>query len=157
MIRIQNNKISKILLFTVIVAFFSLLSFFLRNILVEKFNGIDLFLIKIDFIKNYGAAFSLFHTHTSFLITVSISILFILLMYIYETIERFKTPDLLFYSLLTSGIICNLTERLTDGYVTDYIRLNFIVFPIFNISDLFICIGAFALVCNILFNNEQRE
>ena len=59
--------------------------------------------------------------------------------------------------MLSSGIICNLIERIVDGFVTDYIRLTFIAFPIFNLSDVYISIGAFVLICNILFNNEQSK
>ena len=130
-------------------------SFCIRNILITKFNTFNFKIFQIDYIKNYGAAFSLFHTHTSFLITVSIIILLMVLYYIFSNIYKFTKSDFIFSSLLTAGIICNLAERLTDGYVTDYIRLNLVAFPIFNISDMFICIGAFMLICNILFSNEQ--
>ena len=42
--------------FIFIAIILSSLSFVTRNILVSKFNSLDLMLIKIDFIKNYGAA-----------------------------------------------------------------------------------------------------
>ena len=143
--------------FIFIAIILSSLSFVTRNILVSKFNSLDLMLIKIDFIKNYGAAFSLFHTHTSFLILISIVILAITLFYIFKNIKYFTNSDLFFSAMLSSGIICNLIERIVDGFVTDYIRLTFIAFPIFNLSDLYISIGAFVLICNILFNNEQSK
>lgn len=151
----SNINIKKTIIFIFTTFIFSMLSFCTRNILITKFNTFDFKIFQIDYIQNYGAAFSLFHTHTSFLITVSIIILLIVLYYIFSNIYKFTKSDFIFSSLLTAGIICNLAERLTDGFVTDYIRLNFVAFPIFNISDMFICIGAFMLICNILFSNEQ--
>ena len=148
------KKISVFIIFTV---FFCIISLQTRNFLIPAHNNYECFLFKIDYIKNYGAAFSLFHTHTSFLIIVSIIILITAFYYIFSNITRYKPQDLLFSSLLCAGIICNLSERLVDGFVTDYIRLKFIIFPIFNISDIFICLGAFVLICNILFNNEQKN
>lgn len=154
---ISGSKIKKSLFFILSTTIFALVSFLLRNILVSQCNNKDLFLFQIDYIKNYGAAFSLFHTHTSFLITVSIFILLVVIFYIFRNINNFSKTDFFFSSLLTAGIVCNLFERISDGFVTDYIRLNFIIFPIFNVSDMFICIGAFVLICNILFSNEQTN
>lgn len=150
-------KDKRIWFFLISTSLFSLFSFVLRNILIANYNNWDFKFISIDYVKNYGAAFSLLHTHTSLLIIVSILIFLFVLIYIFRNIKNFSKSDVLFSSLLTSGILCNLTERLMDGFVTDYIRLNFIVFPIFNISDVFINIGAFILICNILFNNEPEK
>ena len=151
------KKIFQILSFTLTTLAFSILSFLARNFLINNCNNYDFKIFSIDYIKNYGAAFSLFHTHTSLLICVSSVILLLVLFYIYRYISEFSKSDIFFSALLCSGIVCNLFERIIDGFVTDYIRLNIIVFPIFNISDLFICIGAFVLICNILFSNESQQ
>ncbi len=143
--------------FILIALVLSLLSFLVRNVLVSHFNNADFVLFKVDFIKNYGAAFSLMHTHTSFLICISVLILIAALFYILKNIKDFSKFDLLFSAMLCAGIICNLIERIVDGYVTDYIRLTFVAFPIFNTSDIYISIGAFILICNILFNNERKK
>lgn len=152
---ISENK--KTCCFILIALVLSLLSFLVRNVLVSHFNNADFVLFKVDFIKNYGAAFSLMHTHTSFLICISVLILIAALFYILKNIKDFSKFDLLFSAMLCAGIICNLIERVVDGYVTDYIRLTFVAFPIFNTSDIYISIGAFILICNILFNNERKK
>lgn len=151
----MNNR--KITAFVFITLFFSAISFGLRNILIGNYNNWDFKLFTIDYIKNYGAAFSLMHTHTSLLIIISAAIMIAVLFYIVRNINEFSRSDLFFSAVLCSGIICNLSERITDGFVTDYIRLNFITFPIFNVSDILISIGAFVLICNILFSNEPKK
>ena len=150
-------KDKKLWIFTFSTLIFCVISFLTRYILVAHCNNFNFKIFTIEYIKNYGAAFSLFHTHTSMLINVSMIILFLALFYIYKNISKFTKTDVFFSSMLCAGIICNLLERLMDGYVTDYFRLNFVMFPIFNISDVFICIGAFILVCNILFNDDPAE
>lgn len=154
MLSVKNTKI---LSFSLLTLIFAIVSFVLRNVLITNYNNFNFKLFTVDYIKNYGAAFSLFHTHTSFLIVISVSILLFALYYIYKYIYDFSKSDVFFSALLCAGIICNLSERLLDGFVTDYIRLNFVIFPIFNVSDMFISIGAFILICNILFNNEQTN
>lgn len=152
----NKNKIKLLIIFVFSTLLFCCLSIFFRDLLINNFNDCDFKIFTIDYIKNYGAAFSLFHTKTNLLICISIAILLTTLFYITNNILLFSKQDFLFSAMLTSGILCNLSERIIDGYVTDYIRLNMVAFPIFNISDLFICIGAFTLICNILFSNEQK-
>lgn len=151
----RNLFLKKALIFLFTTLFFSLFSFQARNYLISSYNNTNFLLFHVDYVKNYGAAFSLFSTHTSFLAFVSLIILFLTIYLIFSNISKLNYVNLFYSSILCSGIICNLSERLTDGFVTDYIRLNFIAFPIFNISDMFICIGAFMIICNILFNNEN--
>ena len=54
---------------------------------------------------------------------------------------------------MCAGILCNLCERIFYGFVRDYIKLNFIDFPIFNISDIFINVSVIAIVIIIIKNN----
>lgn len=153
----EKQRIQRLTVFIFSTIIFCIISVLLRDVFVNFYNNRDLGIFTVDYIKNYGAAFSLFHTHTSSLIVISSIVLITTLYYIIRNILTFTKPDFIFYSMLTAGILCNLSERLFDGFVTDYIRLNMVAFPIFNISDLFICIGAFILICNILFSNEQQN
>ena len=42
--------------------------------------------------------------------------------------------------------MANCHERIVLGYVRDYIHLNFMNFPVFNMADIFITIGVIALI-----------
>ena len=149
------NNNTNISIFIIYFIAFIFTSFAIKNFLISNYNNKDFFLISIDYIKNYGAAFSLFNTHTNLLVIVSAIILAAIIVYIVKNIKNFSKIDIVYTAMLCSGIICNMTERIIDGFVTDYIKLNFVTFPIFNISDIFISIGAFMIICTILFNNEQ--
>src|SRR5581483_4630797 len=47
------------------------------------------------------------------------------------------------FGLLCGGIFGNLVDRLTHGYVIDFIDLHFgsYVYPTFNVADSGICVG----------------
>ena len=65
-------------------------------------------------------------------------------------------------ALLVAGIFCNLGERILLGYVRDFFKLNFVNFPVFNISDIFINVSVFAIVFIIIKykytkNNENNN
>lgn len=153
----EKLRIKNLSIFVLITLVFCSISIIAKNTFIELFNNKDFGIFTIDYVKNYGAAFNILHTKTTFLIVISVLILLFTLFYIIKSINSFSKQDFAFSSMLCAGIICNLTERLIDGYVTDYIRLNTFAFPIFNLADLFICFGAFILICNILFNNEQNK
>ena len=59
--------------------------------------------------------------------------------------------------MLVAGISCNLFERISYGYVRDFIKLNFIDFPVFNISDIFINIGVLAIIIIIIKNKYIKK
>ncbi len=148
---------TKVIVFILMILLLGLLSYAGRNFLIANYDGCNFSLVTIDYVKNTGAAFSLFSKHTIALILLSITILAILLYMIFYNIKKITYPNLLLYALMLAGVFCNLFERIFDGFVTDYIKLNFVTFPIFNISDIFINIGAFFVICNILFNNDYKK
>ena len=39
-----------------------------------------------------------------------------------------------------------MIDRIALGFVIDFIRVDFIDFPVFNIADTFVCIGAGHLI-----------
>ena len=59
-------------------------------------------------------------------------------------------------SLLLSGGVGNLIDRISLGYVIDYIDVRIINFAIFNIADICICVGAF-LLCVAVYFSDKKE
>ena len=119
----------------------------------KLFINKDFLLFKLDFVKNYGAAFNIFSGSRIFLSLISI-IFSILLIYIILRKNNLKAIDLYSYSFILGGTIGNGIDRILKGYVIDYINLNFINFPVFNIADISINIGFIFLVYNIFKNNR---
>ena len=110
-------------------------------------------LFKLDFVKNFGAAFNVFSGNRIFLSLISIffSILLIYLIFRKNTLNSF---DLYSYSFIIVGTVGNGIDRIYKGFVVDFINLNFINFPVFNIADISINIGFILLLYNIFKNNR---
>ena len=125
------------------------LMFYNKTLFINK----DFLLFKLDFVKNYGAAFNIFSGSRIFL--SSISILFtILLIYLIFRKNTLNLLDLYSYSFILGGTIGNGIDRIYKGFVVDFINLNIINFPVFNIADISINIGFIILLYNIFKNNR---
>ena len=145
------NKIQTKLYFFSLSIFIVLIDQFTKYLIFYNYKiflNKDFLLFKLDFVKNYGAAFNLFSGSRVFLSLISIffSILIIYLMFRKNTLNSF---DLYSYSFILGGTIGNGIDRIYKGFVIDFINLNIINFPVFNIADVSINIGFIFLLYNI--------
>ena len=110
------------------------------------------------FIQNTGAAFSILENSKIFLISFSAFAILAMIIYLIKNIGKASTFAIFWASLLIAGVFCNMYERIAYGYVRDFFKLNFIDFPVFNISDIFINISVVAIVIIIITNeiNNRR-
>ena len=143
--------------------YFLLLSFFV--ILIDQFTkhfmffnyktfiNNDFLLFRLDFVKNYGAAFNIFNGSRIFLSIISIIFSIILINLILRK-NSINFLDLYSYSFLLGGTFGNGIDRIARGYVIDFINLNFINFPVFNIADISINIGFIIIIWRMLIKNK---
>ena len=114
------------------------------------------------YVKNKGAAFSFLADIDYGIILLSvISVCFCVgvLVYIFKN----KPSNKLFMTslmLMFSGALGNVIDRIIRRFVVDFIELKFIDFPVFNIADISITVGAVLFIVYILFfdkNTKQKE
>ena len=101
-------------------------------------------------VNNTGAAFGLLKGQVFFLNAVSLVCIFLLSAYLWKRFSAsagFSTR-VLAASLVLAGALGNWTDRVTYGYVVDF--LDFRVWPVFNLADVSICAGAFLMVFGFL-------
>ena len=113
----------------------------------------DFLLFRLDFVKNYGAAFNIFSGSRIFLSLISI-VFSLLLIYLILRKNNIQTIDLYSYSFILGGTVGNGIDRILKGFVIDFINLNIINFPVFNIADISINIGFICLLYSI-FKNKR--
>ena len=150
------NKIQTKIYFLSLSIFIVLIDQFTKYLMFNNkrlFINKDFLLFKLDFVKNYGAAFNIFSGSRIFLSLISIlfSILLIYLIFRKNTLNSF---DLYSYSFILGGTFGNGIDRIYKGFVIDFINLNIINFPVFNIADISINIGFIILLYNIFKNNR---
>ena len=150
------TKIQTKLYFLSLSIFIILLDQFTKYLMFnnyKQFINKDFLLFKLDFVKNYGAAFNIFSGSRVFLSLISI-FFSILLIYLIFKKNTLNSLDLYSYSFILGGTIGNGIDRILKGFVIDFINLNIINFPVFNIADISINIGFILLLYNI-FKNKQ--
>jgi signal peptidase II len=114
--------------------------------------------------SNTGAAFSMFTGNNFFFVGLAMAALAVLLfLFIRDSRARNAEQRLshltkISFALLVSGILGNLTDRISRGAVTDF--LHFYVkeyaWPSFNVADSCICIAAGLLILGS-FGRTQRD
>jgi len=104
----------------------------------------------LTYLENRGAAFGMLQNFRWMFIVLTVAALGFMIWYL------IKNKNIVFrisMSLLISGAIGNFIDRLFRGFVVDF--LDFYPFgydfPIFNFADICINIGAFLLVCYVIF------
>ena len=112
------------------------LMFYNYKTLINK----DFILFRLDLVKNYGAAFNILSGSRLFLSFISI-IFSILLVYLILRKNTLNPLNLYTYSFILGGTVGNGIDRVFKGFVIDFINLNIINFPVFNIADISINIG----------------
>jgi len=150
------TKIQTKLYFLSLSIFIILIDQFTKYLMFDnykKFINKDFLLFKLDFVKNYGAAFNIFSGSRIFLSFISI-IFSLLLIYLIFRKNTFNLFDLYAYSFILGGTIGNGIDRIYKGFVVDFINLNIINFPVFNIADISINIGFIFLLFNFFKNNQ---
>ena len=150
------NKIQTKIYFLSLSIFIVLVDQFTKYLMIynkKLFINKDFLLFKLDFIKNYGAAFNIFSGSRVFLSFISI-IFSIILIYLIFRKNNLNSFDLYSYSFILGGTIGNGIDRIYKGFVVDFINLNIINFPVFNIADISINIGFIFLLYNIFKNNQ---
>ena len=115
----------------------------------------------IDFVyvKNTGAAFSFLANKTYGIILLScVSVAFCIAV-VWFMIKKKPKNKLLTISLalMLSGAIGNVIDRIFRGYVVDFIETTFINFPVFNVADIAITIGAVLVIIFVLFFDRDRN
>ena len=119
----------------------------------KTFINKDFLLFRLDFVRNYGAAFNIFNGSRIFLSIISIIFSIILINLILRK-NSSNLIDLYSYSFLLGGTFGNGIDRIAKGYVIDFINLNFINFPVFNIADISINIGFILILWRMLIKNK---
>ena len=105
-------------------------------------------LFHITLVLNSGAAFGLFKGRSVFFTASS----FLVIVFICFYIWRGGCKDFLMLTalgLILGGAAGNLIDRVVFGYVIDF--LDFRIWPVFNIADASITIGAFILAVRLIF------
>lgn len=112
--------------------------------------------VDIVYVENTGAAFSMLSAHTWLLGLVSAAFCAAIAVYMAKmkfTDKRYQIIG----GMLLGGALGNGIDRIFRGFVVDFIELAFIRFPVFNIADIAITLGAVLLVVIITLGDKNKH
>ena len=109
-------------------------------------------LIRLTYVRNTGAAFSLFLGFSPYLAIIGIAAVLAIIYF------HFKIPKKDYYmhialACVLGGSLGNVFDRIVRSYVVDYV--DFRVWPVFNFADMMINLGMILIIIR-LFQEEKK-
>ena len=161
--KVIKNNLRKLFLSILIIVTIFLLDQYTKNFFnsklqfqvpMEVYSNFDLYLT-----YNFGVAFSFLSDNENwqktFLLLLIPTLILCLCLYLMANINNYKNSIAL--SFILGGAIGNYFDRITHGYVIDFISLHAFDYywPTFNVADSFITIGAVIFLLNNLKKKEN--
>lgn len=113
-----------------------------KFLVIDKNISIIPNFIEFNYTQNTGGAFGI--GRINFILIISIIIIIGIIVFLIK--ENTKITNYIPFVLLLSGSIGNLIDRIFKGYVIDFIDINILDFPNFNIADISIVSGVIVLL-----------
>lgn len=113
-------------------------------------------ILSLTYVENRGAAFGVMQNARWFFIIFTIAVIAAVIIYTIMTKQRDKI-FLISVSLICSGGLGNLIDRIFRGYVVDMIEVTFIEYPVFNFADICVVCGAILLCIFVLFSKDVKK
>ncbi len=108
----------------------------------------------LTYCENTGGAFSIFSGNPYLLAGVSLGVIAAVVLYI--AIKKPKSHLLMTsLSMVCAGGLGNVIDRIFRGYVVDFFDFRAINFAIFNVADIFVCVGMALLCVFVLFFDKK--
>lgn len=105
-------------------------------------------------VENYGAAWNSFEGQKLVLIALPLAVIAIALIYLIKNKKRQGAFMNWSLELVIAGGIGNQIDRIFAGKVIDMFDFHF--WPVFNVADIFVVVGAIMLCIGILFFDKRK-
>lgn len=111
-------------------------------------------LLSFTYVENTGVAFGMFKNVYFVLVPLTVLITVVCLYYMLKAKKHNCKLLSISLSLIVSGAVGNLIDRIIRGFVVDFIEVTFIEFPVFNFADICVVCGAILTVILVCFTKE---
>jgi len=123
-----------------------------RNLALNQSIPVIKGIFHLTLVRNRGAAFGILKNQIPFLIFTAIFA--IILLYLAIRKNKHKKIYSIALSMILAGAIGNLIDRVFFGYVIDFLDLR--IWPVFNLADSAITIGAILLGWSTCFQKSAQ-
>jgi signal peptidase II len=128
----------------------------------QRFDVIPGFFSVQGIVHNTGASYGIFSDSTfAQVVFILLGLVFATMLIAFDLCYKKPVKKNVWYKLafvlLIGGLLGNLIDRVALGYVRDFIHLDFMSFPVFNIADVALTCGCVAFVIYVIFSNPFSE
>ena len=114
--------------------------------------------LELTYVENRGMAFGLLQGKQIFFLIATVIILgFVVFLLIRMPKAKKMLPLLVSMAAIGGGAVGNLIDRVFQRYVVDFIYVSLIDFPVFNVADSFVTIGAIVTAALLLFYYKDDD
>lgn len=110
----------------------------------------------LTYVENRGAAFSILENQIWFFVIITAIVLIIIAYGFKKDMIRTKLGKLGLI-LISGGAIGNLIDRIARGFVVDLFDFRLINFAVFNVADIFVCVGTAIFMYYMLIQHDKAE
>jgi signal peptidase II len=118
------------------------------RVLAGPFAG----LFDFRLVHNTGGAWGIFSGSTVALGVFAVIVCVIAGGYALIKAKELNWLEVIGFALVVAGGIGNAIDRFTLGYVVDFINLDFMSFPVFNIADIGVTCGFVLIIAGLVFD-----
>lgn len=108
--------------------------------------------------ENRGAAFGMMQEKQLFFFLIALLVLgAVAYLMVKMPTDRKYRPMSVCLMMVSAGAVGNMIDRISQGYVVDFLYFKLINFPIFNVADCYVTIAAACLVILIMFYYKDED
>ncbi|EIJ70444.1 signal peptidase II [Pasteurella bettyae] len=130
---------------------------------IELYESIQILpIFNLTYVRNHGAAFSFLADNNGWqkylFIVLAIAISFVLVYLLFKNHASQKLQNTA-YALIIGGALANMVDRIYHGFVVDFLDFYWQQwhYPVFNVADISICIGAGLLALDAFKNSDKKK
>ncbi len=114
-------------------------------------------IFNLTYVENRGIAFGLFQGRLNIISVLTVIAIVAIFIYVLRNKKTLSMLEHFGYTLILSGAVGNMIDRLFRGFVVDMLDFRGIWSFVFNLADVWINVGVFMLVIDylILHRNEK--
>lgn len=114
--------------------------------------------LEFYYLENRGAAFSLLQDAMWFFFIIAIAAIAFIVWFLHKMpLDHQYLPVRIILVCIAAGAMGNLIDRMTLGYVRDFIYFSLINFPVFNVADIYVTVSVAILIILILFYYKEDD
>ena len=115
-------------------------------------------IFELSYVENRGAAFGMMQNKQIFFIITTLFVVAAIL-WIFHTmpIEKKFLPVRIILVFIVAGAIGNFIDRVSQGFVVDFLYFKLIDFPVFNVADIYVTCAVFVMIFLVLFFYKEED